>query len=301
MSVLRLSKVLEIFAWMHCINSKPLDASSGPAPGCAVAAPAVSGWSCRWLRSRKLLNLVRCIDCTASQMIFFDSHFFALRFAVGSQCPKFGSQTAMRYRVNYSLECDLGVQFSFIEHFPFRVLSWCHDLASLFGILNLLFCEFVVLHPSSVSERSPFFVCGTFTFCTLCPIWSFLLPESLFLIRCFTDPCVCEVSSSVLLIMVSVACPFILFFTLIFLLFFFKFFYFFVEKSFQKTQKWSWVYSENRAKTFRRLRHHRFYFFISVHSLLPLFPVVVCKTHCFWPYDQSRVNQRLVAQVEQLF
>ena len=33
-------------------------------------------------------NLVRCIDCTASQMIFFDSHFFALRFAVGSQCPK---------------------------------------------------------------------------------------------------------------------------------------------------------------------------------------------------------------------
>ena len=34
---------------------------------------------------------------------FFDSHFFALRFAVGSQCPKFDSQTAMRYRVNYSL------------------------------------------------------------------------------------------------------------------------------------------------------------------------------------------------------
>ena len=34
---------------------------------------------------------------------FFDSHFFALRFAVGSQCPKLDSQTAMRYRVNYSL------------------------------------------------------------------------------------------------------------------------------------------------------------------------------------------------------
>ena len=34
---------------------------------------------------------------------FFDSHYFALRFAVGSQCPKFDSQTAMRYRVNYSL------------------------------------------------------------------------------------------------------------------------------------------------------------------------------------------------------
>ena len=31
-----------------------------------------------------------------------------------------------------------------------------------------------------------------------------------------------------------------------------------VEKSFQKTQKWSSVYWENRAKTFRRLRHRRF-------------------------------------------
>ena len=38
---------------------------------------------------------------------FFDSHFFALRFAVGSQCPKFDSQIAMRYRVNYSLNSDM--------------------------------------------------------------------------------------------------------------------------------------------------------------------------------------------------
>ena len=38
---------------------------------------------------------------------FFDSHFFALRFAVGSQCPKFDSQTAMRYWVNYSLHNKL--------------------------------------------------------------------------------------------------------------------------------------------------------------------------------------------------
>ena len=30
------------------------------------------------------------------------------------------------------------------------------------------------------------------------------------------------------------------------------------EKSFQMTQKWSWVYSKNRAKTFRCLRHHQF-------------------------------------------
>ena len=37
---------------------------------------------------------------------FFHSHVFALRFAVGSQCPKFDSQTAMRYRVNYSLPQD---------------------------------------------------------------------------------------------------------------------------------------------------------------------------------------------------
>ena len=37
----------------------------------------------------------------------FDSHFFALRFAVGSQCPKFDSQTAMRYWVNYSLHTFL--------------------------------------------------------------------------------------------------------------------------------------------------------------------------------------------------
>ena len=33
---------------------------------------------------------------------------------------------------------------------------------------------------------------------------------------------------------------------------------FIVEKSFQKTQKWSSVYWENRGKTFRRLRHRRF-------------------------------------------
>ena len=43
---------------------------------------------------------------------FFDSHFFALRFAVGSQCPKFDSQTAMRYQVNYSLLCNAVLCFS---------------------------------------------------------------------------------------------------------------------------------------------------------------------------------------------
>ena len=35
---------------------------------------------------------------------FFDSHFFALRFTVVLQCPKFDSQSAMRNRINYSLQ-----------------------------------------------------------------------------------------------------------------------------------------------------------------------------------------------------
>ena len=35
---------------------------------------------------------------------FFNSHFFALRFAVVSQCPEIDSQTAMRNRINYSLK-----------------------------------------------------------------------------------------------------------------------------------------------------------------------------------------------------
>ena len=49
-------------------------------------------------------SIVRCIDCTASRRIILIRTFLiALRFAVGSQCPKFDSQTAMRYRVNYSL------------------------------------------------------------------------------------------------------------------------------------------------------------------------------------------------------
>ena len=44
---------------------------------------------------------------------FFDSHFFALRFAVVSQSPKIDSQTAMRNRINYSLYppwCYSGLQ-----------------------------------------------------------------------------------------------------------------------------------------------------------------------------------------------
>ena len=44
---------------------------------------------------------------------FFDSHFFALRFSVCSQCPKFDSQTAMRYRVNYSLTHNLLFYFQY--------------------------------------------------------------------------------------------------------------------------------------------------------------------------------------------
>ena len=90
---------------LRVISSKPLDASSGPAPGCAGAAPAVSGWSCWRLRS---IAQLCCESCAMHRLHryaddFFDSHFFALRFAVGLQCPKFDSQTAMRYRVNYSL------------------------------------------------------------------------------------------------------------------------------------------------------------------------------------------------------
>ena len=46
-------------------------------------------------------NQVRCIDCTASQTIFLIRTFLLCV----SQCPKFDSQTAMRYRVNYSLYC----------------------------------------------------------------------------------------------------------------------------------------------------------------------------------------------------
>ena len=41
--------------------------------------------------------------CTVSCRIFFDSHFFALHFAIVSQCPEFDSQSAMRKRINYSL------------------------------------------------------------------------------------------------------------------------------------------------------------------------------------------------------
>ena len=48
---------------------------------------------------------VRCAVATFRLRFFFDSHFFALRFAVVSQCPKFDSQTAMQNRINYSLAC----------------------------------------------------------------------------------------------------------------------------------------------------------------------------------------------------
>ena len=95
---------------LRVISSKPLDASSGPRTGAGLRRGGTSSFrlivlaiAIAQLAAANLHYVVRCIDCTASQMIFFDSHFFALRFAVGSQCPKFDSQTAMRYRVNYSL------------------------------------------------------------------------------------------------------------------------------------------------------------------------------------------------------
>ena len=93
---------------LRVISSKPLDASySGPAPGCAVAAS-----SFRLIDHHDHAgdcDRASCCESSAMHRLhrfaddFFDSHFFVLRFAVGSQCPKFDSQTAMRYRVNYSL------------------------------------------------------------------------------------------------------------------------------------------------------------------------------------------------------
>ena len=50
-----------------------------------------------------------CCDSSAMYRLqrfaddFFDSHFFALRFTVGSQCPKFDSHAAMRCRVSLLL------------------------------------------------------------------------------------------------------------------------------------------------------------------------------------------------------
>ena len=46
---------------------------------------------------------LRCTRLRRFAFDFFDSHFFALRFAVVSQWPEIDSQTAMRNRINYSL------------------------------------------------------------------------------------------------------------------------------------------------------------------------------------------------------
>ena len=67
---------------------------------------AVADYDCwRAWRSRSIMM------CDAQlqhfEFNFFDSHFFALRFAVVSQCPKFDSQTAMQNQINYSLALSI--------------------------------------------------------------------------------------------------------------------------------------------------------------------------------------------------
>ena len=82
-------------------------------------------WQSRLIAIRRC-TVALAASCTVLRLIFLDSHFFALRYAVVSQCHEFNSQTAMRNRINYSccLSVCLSVLFSpvcvFLDGFSYK-------------------------------------------------------------------------------------------------------------------------------------------------------------------------------------
>ena len=82
-------------------------ADMGPATALATFARAPGAACSRIMtagnRDRSPFAVHGCSNLHRFVLDFFDSNFFALRFAVVSQCPEIDSQIAMRNRINYSL------------------------------------------------------------------------------------------------------------------------------------------------------------------------------------------------------
>ena len=93
------------------------------------------------------------------------SNFFALRFAVVSQCPEFDSQTAMRNRINYSLAASAAPQGlslqqqvpvpSFSRHSSPDTFSRLKRKQGWFWTIFSFECQFSTLLLCNISSKYP--------------------------------------------------------------------------------------------------------------------------------------------------